>query len=273
MNNLQDALPSTSKSTSQIYTFKRPYPQRFSLPFDVIKYMIKNCKSAKVWKKLITSCKFFYPKYPILPVKRLDVYSKMKCFADGEIFNASKSFPKLWVYDVLVAGFVTNISVVILNVFKFDLRALNMPAQSLTFDEYKHLTSSGSIKEIYLESCAIKNADGTIVTADKLVENLKLLERFEMCRFNPLIFQSGTMKKMVQHLNECRKFWLFRFLEIQETFDFASLVDFLLKNKTVTVILAYRGPISDAYKENVANVLKEIKKDSSLKYPCIKFDA
>jgi hypothetical protein len=196
----------------------------------------------------------------------------MQCGADGEIFNASKSFPKFWVYDMFI-GFDANISIVILNVFKFDLRALRLLAQNFTFDEYKHLTSSGSIKEIYMDSCTIKNADGTIVTADKLVENLHLLKRFEMCHFNPLIFQSGAMKKMVQHLNEFKNFWLFRFLEIQETFDFASLIDFLLKNKTVTVILFYVGPISDAYKENVANVLKEIKKDSSLKYPCIKFPA
>uniref|UniRef100_A0A914QH51 Uncharacterized protein n=1 Tax=Panagrolaimus davidi TaxID=227884 RepID=A0A914QH51_9BILA len=216
MNNLQDDLPSTSKSPPQIYTFKRPYPQRFSLPFDVIKYMIKNCKSAKVWKKLITSCKFFYPKYPILPVKRLDVYFKPKCFADREIFNASKSFPKLWVYDVLVAGFNTNISIVFLNVFKFDLRVLSMSTQSLTFDEYKHLTSSGSIKEIYLKSCTIKNADGTIVTADKLVENLQLLEGFEMYRFNSLILQSGAMKKMVQHLNEFKKFRRFSLQGVQK---------------------------------------------------------
>uniref|UniRef100_A0AC35ERL8 Uncharacterized protein n=1 Tax=Panagrolaimus sp. PS1159 TaxID=55785 RepID=A0AC35ERL8_9BILA len=239
MNSIQDALPSTSKSPPQIYNFKRPHRHRFSLPYQVIEFMIKNCKSAKVWKKLITSCKFFYPKHPILPVKCLNLWFGMQCDADGEIFDSSKSFPKFWVYDSFASSF-SNVSIVIRNVFKFDLRFLRMRAQRLTFDEYKHLTSSGSIKEIYLESCTIQNADGTVVTIDKLVENLQLLEKFEM-------------------------------RGIRATFDFASLIDFLLKNKTVSFIFAYRGPISDAYKQNVANVLREIKKDLSLKYPRIEF--
>uniref|UniRef100_A0AC35FF19 Uncharacterized protein n=1 Tax=Panagrolaimus sp. PS1159 TaxID=55785 RepID=A0AC35FF19_9BILA len=141
MNSLQGALPSTSKSPPQIYTSKRPRHQSFSLPYLVIEFMLKNCKSPKLWKKLTTSIKFFYRKCPVLPVKCLKLSFGTQCDADGEIFDSSRSCPLFWVYDSFTASF-SNISVVIRNVFKFDIRFLRMRAQRLTFKEYQHLTSS-----------------------------------------------------------------------------------------------------------------------------------
>uniref|UniRef100_A0A914PLX7 Uncharacterized protein n=1 Tax=Panagrolaimus davidi TaxID=227884 RepID=A0A914PLX7_9BILA len=57
---------------------------------------------------------------------------------------------------------------------------------------------------------------------------------------------------------------------INESFDFASFSDFLLNNETVSVYLSYVG-VSAQYKEMVKNVIKEIKKNPSLKVPLIKY--
>uniref|UniRef100_A0A914Q3Y7 Uncharacterized protein n=1 Tax=Panagrolaimus davidi TaxID=227884 RepID=A0A914Q3Y7_9BILA len=178
MKNLHSIFPSISTSNPPIYTFKKPYPQRFSLPFDVIKYMIKNCKSAKVWKKLIMSCKYFFPKFSVLPIKTMNVYTDSKCEADKEKFNSSKFIPKLWVYDTFNYH-ASNFSNSKLKILKFDLRILIMFDQNLTFNDYQKLTSSGSLKSIILYFCKIENSDGTNVTVDKLLENLKHLVQFK----------------------------------------------------------------------------------------------
>uniref|UniRef100_A0A914PW76 Uncharacterized protein n=1 Tax=Panagrolaimus davidi TaxID=227884 RepID=A0A914PW76_9BILA len=270
---LHSILPSISTSDSPLYTFKRPYTQRFSLPFDVIKYMIKNCKSAKVWKKLITSCKFFFPKNPVLPIKDLYVYFDSECRADKEKFNASKFFPKLWVYDSFNyrdSNF-PNSKLEISKIFKFDLSDLTMVRQDLTFDEYQKLTSSGSLKFIDLYSCKIKNSDETFVTVDKLLENLKHLKEFKLIGFNPLMFQSDTVKKMFQHFNGFKNVRFLKFGRIEESFDFLSFAEFLLKNETLSIEFSFYEPISDAYKEVIQNVMNEIKKNPSLRIPKIKF--
>uniref|UniRef100_A0A914Q0K9 Uncharacterized protein n=1 Tax=Panagrolaimus davidi TaxID=227884 RepID=A0A914Q0K9_9BILA len=269
MNDLLVA--SISTSDPPLYTFKKPYPQRFCLPCDVIKYMIKNCKSAKVWKKLIMSCKYFFPKYSVL-VKDLDVNFDSKCKADKEEFNASKFIPKLWVYDSFDyrATYFSYPKLEISKISKFDLRNLILVKQNFTIYDYQKLTSSGSLKFIDLSFCKIENSDGTIVTVDKLLEGLPHLEEFEMVDFNSLMFQSDTVKKMVQHLKGFKKMHQLNLLGIEESFDFPSFAEFLLNNKTLNIKILFYEPISDAYKEVIQNVMIEIKKNP-LKVPKIEF--
>uniref|UniRef100_A0A914QVQ8 Uncharacterized protein n=1 Tax=Panagrolaimus davidi TaxID=227884 RepID=A0A914QVQ8_9BILA len=265
------ALLSSSTSDTPIYTFKHPYPQQFSLPWPIIIYMIENCKSEKVWKKLIMSCKHFYSKKPVFPVKRLDVNADLKCKADGEFFNASKLFPKLWLYDSLFANQGSKMSTLIPKIFKFDFRVLRIANQTLTFDDYQKLTSSGSIERLILWHSTVKNADDTIVTADKLLEGLDYLHRCTMvCSNNLLVLETETIGKIVQHLNGYKKMLGFQLCGINESFDFASFSDFLLNNETISVYLSYVG-VSAQYKEMVKNVIKEIKKNPSLKVPAVEF--
>uniref|UniRef100_A0A914QJ48 Uncharacterized protein n=1 Tax=Panagrolaimus davidi TaxID=227884 RepID=A0A914QJ48_9BILA len=268
VNNI--ALHSLSTSDTPIYTFKHPYPQRFSVPFNVIKYMIKNCKSGKVWKKLIMLCKYFYSNNPVFPVKHLIVNANLKCKAVGENFDASRLIPKLWLYDSLSANSGSKMSTLIPKIFKFDLHVLQIVNQNLTLGDYQKLTSSGS--RLTLWDSTIKNEDDTLVTADKLLEDLGNLHRCTMNYSNNLLtLQTETIKKIVQHLNGYKKMCAFQLFAINESFDFASFSDFLLKNETVCVYLRYVAPVSYAYKEIVENVIKKIKKNPSLKVPKILF--
>uniref|UniRef100_A0AC35EY84 Uncharacterized protein n=1 Tax=Panagrolaimus sp. PS1159 TaxID=55785 RepID=A0AC35EY84_9BILA len=182
MNVSNIALLSSSTSNPPIYTIKHPYPQRFSLPFEVIKYMIQNCKSGKAWKKLIMTCKHFYSKKPVFPVKHLHAYPDSKCEADEEKFNSSKFFPKLWLYDSLCANTMMSTP----KIYKFDLQVLRIAFQNLSFADYQKLTSSGSLKNIGLRFVTIENADDTIVPADKLLEGLDNLDKFFMVYSNNL---------------------------------------------------------------------------------------
>uniref|UniRef100_A0A914QNR4 Uncharacterized protein n=1 Tax=Panagrolaimus davidi TaxID=227884 RepID=A0A914QNR4_9BILA len=266
------ALLFSSTSDTPIYTFKHPYPQRFYLPFDVIKYMIKNCKSGKVWKKIIMSCKHFYPNKPVFPVKHFYVNASLKCKADVELFDASKFLPKSWLYDTLFANQGTKMSTLIPKIFKFNLRKLEIANQNLTLGDYQKLTSSGSVEWIFLLRSTIKNEDDTNVTADKLLAGLDNLHTSAMIYSNNLlILQTETVKKIVRHLNGYKKMRCIKLFAINESFDFASFSDFLLNNETVNVHLSYGAPVSAQYKKIVNNVIKEIKKNPSMKVPVIKF--
>uniref|UniRef100_A0AC35EZN7 BTB domain-containing protein n=1 Tax=Panagrolaimus sp. PS1159 TaxID=55785 RepID=A0AC35EZN7_9BILA len=80
--------------------------------------------------------------------------------------------------------------------YEFDLHILEMWHKKFTFNDYRKVTSSGSLKFIELSLCEIKNSDGTVVTTDKLLEGLPHLQEFKLACLNPLTFQSDT----VQHL-------------------------------------------------------------------------
>uniref|UniRef100_A0AC35G0U9 Uncharacterized protein n=1 Tax=Panagrolaimus sp. PS1159 TaxID=55785 RepID=A0AC35G0U9_9BILA len=185
------------------------------------------------------SCKYFYPKYFVFPVKDLDVYPDSIYKADGEIFNASKFFPKLWLYDSLFANGDLKMSTLIPKIYKFDLHSLRIN-QNLTFADYQKLTSSGSVEWISLLCSTIRNADDSIVTADKLLEGLDNLHTFSTINSNNfLMLQTETVKKIVQHLNGYKKMRDFHLCRVNESFDFALFSDFLLKNETVSVYFYY----------------------------------
>jgi hypothetical protein len=279
MNNLQLALPSftaSSEPSSQIYTFKHPYPQHFSVPLDVIKYMIKNCKSGKAWKKLIMSCKYFYSKKPVFPVGHFDVVCDLKCKADGEMFDSSLTFPKLLLYDSFVSyessihDDPTTVASLIPKMFEFNLRVLRINHQILTLTEYQKLTSTRSLERLQLDECTIKNDDGITVTVDKLLEGLQRLENCDMC-INGSSFHSDAVGKMVEHLNGFTKMRCLKFDGLTETFSISAFAGFLMSNEVVEVELAFRWTVSNGYRKIVQNVIKEIKKNRLLKVPIVYF--
>uniref|UniRef100_A0AC35EWJ7 DUF38 domain-containing protein n=1 Tax=Panagrolaimus sp. PS1159 TaxID=55785 RepID=A0AC35EWJ7_9BILA len=248
MNNLQLALASfttSSEPSSQIYTFKHPYPQHFSVPLDVIKYMIKNCKSGKAWKKLIMSCKYFYSKKPVFPVGHFDVVCDLKCKADGEMFDSSLTFPKLLLYDSFVS-------------------------YEASIHDDPTTVASLIPKILQLDECTIKNDDGITVTVDKLLEGLQRLENCDIC-INGSSFHSDAVGKMVEHLNGFTKMRCLKFEGLTETFSISDFAGFLMSNEVVEVELAFRWTVSNGYRKIVQNVIKKIKKNRLLKVPIVYF--
>uniref|UniRef100_A0A914P5N7 Uncharacterized protein n=1 Tax=Panagrolaimus davidi TaxID=227884 RepID=A0A914P5N7_9BILA len=249
MNNLQLALPSftaSSEPSPQIYTFQRPYSQSFSLSCPMIRYMIIHCKSGKAWKKLIMSCKYFYSKKSVFPVGHLDVVCDLKCKADGEMFDSSLTFPKLWLYDLFsyesyINDDPTTIAPLIPKIFEFNLRVLQISHQTLTLNEYQNLTATRSLESLQLIKCAIKNADGITVTVDKLLEGLERLEHFDMCVINGSSFHCDTVEKMVKILNGFTKMRWWKFEGLTETFRFSDFAGFLMSNEVVIFATKFSG--------------------------------
>uniref|UniRef100_A0A914YL44 Uncharacterized protein n=1 Tax=Panagrolaimus superbus TaxID=310955 RepID=A0A914YL44_9BILA len=80
------------------YTFKNPRPQLFSLSYPIMKYILQNSTGA-AWKKLIMTCKYFFSKNPIFPVRQLTTGYEI-WNADGKTFNPNQALSHLWLYDV-----------------------------------------------------------------------------------------------------------------------------------------------------------------------------
>uniref|UniRef100_A0AC34G4Z0 Uncharacterized protein n=1 Tax=Panagrolaimus sp. ES5 TaxID=591445 RepID=A0AC34G4Z0_9BILA len=191
MRFLQRALPSSkfAPDPNAEYTFKNPRRQLFDLPYSVMKHIIENANGA-VWKKLIQTCKFFYPKKNLYPVNEFVVYSddsrRIDCtmIIDGKSFDAKSIVPKLWLYNSFESGsqpegFPDDVTTVLPKIFKCDLRFLNLYFQDLKFEEYQILTSSGTIKEMNLYFVHIVQSNGIRASADKLLDNLYNLEVFK----------------------------------------------------------------------------------------------
>ena len=66
----RSALPSPEKCNriGRNCDFGNLRPQKFSLPSTIVYYIFKNPASPSVYQKLIKTCKYFYPKNPIIVV-------------------------------------------------------------------------------------------------------------------------------------------------------------------------------------------------------------
>ena len=163
--------------------------QRFSLPEALVYYMAKNPPSPEVYHKLIRCCKYFWLKNPIITLK--DSY----CFCDGlndkywetRDFQPSQKFKidnlnsKLWIHRNLTVWDDRNqliLSSLIPRIYRCDLTSLQLFYQSLTFDEFKKLKSSESLKSLKFYKTIVKNDDGSIVPIEKLIQLLPKLQTF-----------------------------------------------------------------------------------------------
>uniref|UniRef100_A0A914XS37 Uncharacterized protein n=1 Tax=Panagrolaimus superbus TaxID=310955 RepID=A0A914XS37_9BILA len=161
-------------------TFQQPHRQKFAFQRPIIKYILQNPASGKAWKKLIQTCKYFFPKYPVYPIGRVTgQYGKWD--GDRENLDQIEELPPLWLYgDFRYFYAKKDISKLITNVFRCNLRSLHIDNQILSWNDYQFLTSSASFESIFIYNCSIKYSDGTIVTMDKLLENIHSLKDFGM---------------------------------------------------------------------------------------------
>ena len=162
--------------------------QRFALPEYTIIHIAMNPPSPEVYNKLIKCCKYFWLKNPILTLNGL--YHKydfrrnfwlsrgINGFNPVSQFEIQNVNSKLWIYrkfTVVNRGNRFLASSIIQNIHRCDVSQLFLSSQSLTFDEFKALTSSGLIEYFELSETTVKDKDGIPVPIEKLIELLPKL--------------------------------------------------------------------------------------------------
>ena len=164
--------------------------QRFSIPENIVHYLAKNPTSSKLWKKLIQTCKYFYSKNPVIVV---DEVRETRDLANNS-WNVSSdlwgprinfilqncSF-KFWI-TVSLSAFILDtpdrISSLIPRIYRFDLEILSLYKISITFDEFRCLTSSNSLIKLMFYEVIMKHADGSSVDLVQIMERIPRIQNF-----------------------------------------------------------------------------------------------
>uniref|UniRef100_A0AC34FEE6 DUF38 domain-containing protein n=1 Tax=Panagrolaimus sp. ES5 TaxID=591445 RepID=A0AC34FEE6_9BILA len=258
---------------NEIYTFKSPRPQYFPFLSPLMKYIVEN-PTGKAWKKLIMTCKYFYPKNPVYPVQKMLAGRYLEWEIDNENFDAEKVSAKLWLYDSVYANSKLSsynaLSTILKNVVKCNLKNLTLIYQKLTWNEFQILTSSGVFDDLHLYDPSIKR-NGEKATFDQFFENIQDAKKIkigfsthESPKLNP-----DSVKKLAEILPRFKMLEHFELVNICENFDISSFADFILKNETVKIVLHYI--YGSSLPDPLIEILKNINDNlvSNNKRPCI----
>uniref|UniRef100_A0A914YCS3 Uncharacterized protein n=1 Tax=Panagrolaimus superbus TaxID=310955 RepID=A0A914YCS3_9BILA len=149
----------------------------------MLHYIAKNPKNTKVYQKMVESCKYFFIKNPIL------IISKLRYIHNGwetrvnetwKSIDMNKILCKLWITFELrvVPENVNNTSVasaVVPKIYQCNFKRLLLCDQVISLKE--HMILCSSVKELRLERVIVKNEDCTLVTLEKLIEQLPKIKR------------------------------------------------------------------------------------------------
>uniref|UniRef100_A0A914Y263 Uncharacterized protein n=1 Tax=Panagrolaimus superbus TaxID=310955 RepID=A0A914Y263_9BILA len=205
-------------------------------------YIARNPKNAKVYQKLVQSCKYFFIKNPIL------VYEGISfdiCWYDinENWLMMNQTSCKLWITHYLQITprnheDIPHASSLIPKIYQFDLFDLNLSILTISYNVFMSLCSS--VKTLSLNRATVKNDDGTVVSFEKIIEQL------------PNSFELGG---------------------IREDFDIDIFYSFMKKNKNTRVHLKFSDQISEEYKARLEAIVDEIiaTKNREYKPPLIDF--
>ena len=135
------------------YTFHEPCRQNFGLPYGMMTFISQKNANPVAYSKLISTCKHFFAKRPLLIVEDLWrlprtpyqyrlTYENKSILLEEEALEATKL--KLWITDELETfkGFFANL---LKKLYRFDGDQLILSYGELTLEEYLILTSSKNL--------------------------------------------------------------------------------------------------------------------------------
>ena len=171
--------------------FKVPIsPQRFTIPENIIYYMIMNPSSPKVYQKLIQCCKYFFPKNRIIPVRSLstcdyDLFCTVCPYVDprrdSETLDLKNAIFKLWITQDLTIDPETprtTYDSLMSKICRCEITSLSLENQGISLQDFEMLTASGNIVTIFLYNLTITDSDGKKVPMEAV---FKYLPKIKNC--------------------------------------------------------------------------------------------
>uniref|UniRef100_A0AC34FDI6 DUF38 domain-containing protein n=1 Tax=Panagrolaimus sp. ES5 TaxID=591445 RepID=A0AC34FDI6_9BILA len=155
-----------------------------NFPSDVLKWMKENAKS-KMALKLMKCNKYFqHSEFPYFVVRSAryygdeDVWRLFRLDSELHIHEGLESIQKMfWITQCIsVYRLSTSVSNLISKIAVCDIKYLELKNQNILFDEFKFLTSSGTVETLYFLETTIKDENGQRVFIDqffKLLPNVK----------------------------------------------------------------------------------------------------
>uniref|UniRef100_A0A914QCG5 Uncharacterized protein n=1 Tax=Panagrolaimus davidi TaxID=227884 RepID=A0A914QCG5_9BILA len=229
------------------YTFKKPRPQYFSLPSDVIYRLWKSPVSSNGLQKLYQTCKYFFLKRKVLIVSSAQLDDKevfsylLDLSRKSQDLRINVKLPQKFLYwfdrDLYFYvkwNHVHNPNFKLLkNIYRCTVKEFFMTSGIISINEFKMLTMENTIQDFAKGSSAlILDSDGKHCTIDVILQNLPNIIKFTYDdRFGYICGE------ILEKINQCL-FWN-NFLEFKLylhrfdcTFDPTLLCNIIKKNVT-----------------------------------------
>ena len=166
--------------------FEKLIPQRFTIPSSIVYYMAQNPASAVVYQKLIQSCKYFYPKNPIIVADEIIFHENKvvirtrKEFKFFETFDTKQFFCKFWfVIEVLILK-MDSLAIEFLHNKMFRTNRLRFVSVPVVVEQVLTPEVVQSVKTAYFSNTIPEYADGTPVPVQKVLELFPNIECFDL---------------------------------------------------------------------------------------------
>uniref|UniRef100_A0A914Q0F2 Uncharacterized protein n=1 Tax=Panagrolaimus davidi TaxID=227884 RepID=A0A914Q0F2_9BILA len=212
--------------------------------------MVENKKKRLLYLKMVTTCKYFFVKNPILVVHCLNTFGG-KWSVNGKPLDLTKYNCKYWITDEIEAPaneFVDKniFRPVIPKLYRCDAKRL----------------------ELGFTNVIVKHANSSDVPLEDIVAIA--IKAYQILVDKPTI-TSKTMKELTKVPN-LSKIEYFSLSSLSEVFDIDAFYSFMKKNQHTTFSISF-NQISEAFKNRLKTIIDEIleTKEFSYKPPVINF--
>uniref|UniRef100_A0A914P8Z5 Uncharacterized protein n=1 Tax=Panagrolaimus davidi TaxID=227884 RepID=A0A914P8Z5_9BILA len=251
--------------------YSKYYQQNFSMPDSVVFYVAKNPKTAKLYLKMVKTCKYFFVKNPIVIIPNL--HADDGKWHNGHVpLNLTKYNCKCWIIDNIYAsarGFVCKniFSPIIPKFYQCDVKRLHLHSQVVSFNDLSLLILSA--ERIKFINVVVKHADNSDVPLEDIVAIA--IKAYKISATKPTI-TSETMKELTK-LPNLLKLDYFSLYRLSEVFDVDEFYDYMKKNKHTNFYISFDPQISDAFKNQLETIVDEILETKQFNYkpPIIDF--
>uniref|UniRef100_A0AC34G2D8 Uncharacterized protein n=1 Tax=Panagrolaimus sp. ES5 TaxID=591445 RepID=A0AC34G2D8_9BILA len=257
-----------SKRASFLATYRRD--QDFSLPDSIMFYISQNPTSAKVYQKLIQSCKYFFVQNSVLVISNcyLKYEYEWRLSFYEEFLDFKNLSSKIWITDELfvddslatVKDF--NFSIVS-KIYQSDFKKLNLKNQSISFDDFIFLASKCETVWFWENVTVFHDEDKSVVPLEKIVELLPKLTH--LVYWGLKMITTKTVKELIKLPNfaNLTEFTLFT---VPESFDIETFYDYIKTNKNTKIYLSFSYGISGEYKNRLRTIKDEIDQTENRDY-------
>uniref|UniRef100_A0A914PTR1 DUF38 domain-containing protein n=1 Tax=Panagrolaimus davidi TaxID=227884 RepID=A0A914PTR1_9BILA len=260
------------KYYSNNVSFRSKY-RRQTFPFrdTIIRYITQNPSSAKVYQKMIQSCKHFFIKNPIIIVQELYSGTKgwytqksrsWKNHPNDRYVDLNELTSKIWITDSLVVcGRCTPNWLVI---YQCDAKSIVIHDQILSFNDLMVIASK--CEKLFLSNVVIMKNDDIVpeteedaVSLEALLKALPNVKSFTYhLRENSLnIITSKTVEELLK-IPHFLSLNIFQITEIPEIFDIETFYCHIKENKKTKTELYFSDQISDEFKIRLQTIVDEI---------------
>uniref|UniRef100_A0A914PNF4 Uncharacterized protein n=1 Tax=Panagrolaimus davidi TaxID=227884 RepID=A0A914PNF4_9BILA len=178
------------KNSTEDFTFNSLRIQSFSIPSNIIYYIIKDPSSPNGIQKLQQTCKYFFVKNKVIVVKdgyfsfiSWPVFHKTRNINKIHHFNAKFWFTGTLEFNAWQAFFELDITVCS-KIYKNDIISLTVNYMHINIKEYEILTSSKNLKTVLIINSDILDDGKNELPIEIILKQLPFITKFSHIKRN-----------------------------------------------------------------------------------------